>query len=104
MSSRETAKLVFALRAFGGRTRRGRNGLLEHAEHVMKSGYCEPPVWLEALRRRVAPPLLRRRAAHTAAQVAAAQHTLPGRSAEEAGVPRGASGSLITAALSPCVR
>jgi hypothetical protein len=53
MSSRrgaEGAKLL--LRMFGGRTKRGRQAnLLEHAEHVMKSGLVEEPLWLDVMRK-----------------------------------------------------
>jgi hypothetical protein len=45
----ESPKLL--LRMFGGRTKRGRQtNLLQHAEHVMKSGLVEEPAWLEAMR------------------------------------------------------
>jgi len=45
------------LRMFGGRTRAGRTAsLLHHVEHVMKSGYVEEPLWLEAMRECVSPP------------------------------------------------
>lgn len=42
-------KLLLALHQFGGRTRTGRTGLLQHAEHVMKSGVVEEPGWLRAV-------------------------------------------------------
>lgn len=53
MSSRgPQAAAPLLLRMFGGRTRRGRQGsLLLHAEHVMKSGLVEEPLWLDALRK-----------------------------------------------------
>lgn len=38
------------LRQFGGRTRTGRVGLLHRAEHVMKCGLVDEPLWLSAVR------------------------------------------------------
>ena len=59
----ESPKLL--RRRFGGRTKRGRQtNLLQHAEHVMKSGLVEEPAWLEAMRQCVAWRRCTRRQTH----------------------------------------
>jgi hypothetical protein len=58
------SKVLFALRHFGGRTRRGRSAsLLQHTEHVLRSGHVEEPLWLDAVRQCVPLHPFRRRAA-----------------------------------------
>lgn len=51
MSRSTSAAGPLLLRMFGGRSKQGRQGnLLQHAEHVLKSGYVQEPLWLDALR------------------------------------------------------
>ena len=80
------------LRMFGGRTRSGRyKSLLHHTEHVMKSGFVEEPVWLEAVRQCVPAPALRKASHALAPQDAAARAPRRHRASAEDNFPGGAS-------------